>query len=306
VKGSVYIVGSEGRIFPIGGFSLCMLAELVALMASFFTALSSVMATRGMKDSNPDTANLLLTGIQTLVLTGVLVLDFPVLNWGALFWFALSGVCASFLGRLLTLTSYKRIGVSAGSAIVGTSPVITTILAILFLGEPLVLPVVFGAVLVVLGIASLNLKDGRLSIELSSVYLPLLGAILFAVSNIIRKIGTNLQPHAVLGAQSSTLAGLLVFVAYLVVKGGFKDLRVSKQNIPWLAGAGFVNAFAWITLTMAINLGRVSVVSSIIYSYPLFSVLLTRVLLRDEPLNRYIVVGSLLIVLGVAVVSLLG
>jgi len=204
------------------------------------------------------------------------------------------------------LTSYKRIGVSAGSAIVGTSPVITTILAILFLGEPLALPVVLGAVLVVVGIASLNLKDGRLSIELGSVYLPLLGALLFAVSNIIRKMGTNLQPHAVLGAQSSTLAGLLVFVVYLVVKGGFKDLRVSRENIPWLAGAGFVNSFAWITLTMAINLGRVSVVSSIIYSYPLFSVLLTRVLLRDEPLNRYIVVGSLLIVLGVAVVSVLG
>jgi drug/metabolite transporter (DMT)-like permease len=283
-----------------------VLAELVALMASFLTALSSVMATRGMKDSNPDTANLLLTGIQTLVLTGILFLDLPELNWSALIWFALSGISASFLGRLLTLTSYKRIGVSAGSAIVGTSPVITTLLAILFLGEPLALPVVFGAILVVLGIASLNLKDGRLSIEIGSVYLPLLGSLFFAVSNIIRKMGTNLQPHAVLGAQSSTLAGLIAFIAYLSVKGGFKDLRVSKQNISWLAGAGFVNAFAWITLTMAINLGRVSVVSSIIYSYPLFSVLLSRVLLRDEPLNRYIVIGSLLIVLGVAVVSILG
>ena len=275
-------------------------------MASFFTALSSVMATRGMKDSNPDTANLLLTGIQTVVLTGILFLDFPQLNWGALAWFALSGICASFLGRLLTLTSYKRIGVSAGSAVVGTSPVMTALLAIFFLGEPLVLPVVLGAVLVVLGIASLNLKDGRFSIELGSVYLPFLAALFFAVSNIIRKMGTNLQPHAVLGAQSSTLAGLVVFIFYLGARGGFKDLRMSRQNIPWLAGSGFVNAFAWITLTMAINLGRVSVVSSIIYSYPLFSVLLTRVLLRDEPLTRSIVIGSLLIVLGVTVVSILG
>ena len=306
MKGSLNIVWCSKDLF--NGFLVpsYMLAELVALFASFFTALSSVMATRGMRDSNPDTANLLLTGIQTVVLTGILFMDFPELNWGALAWFALSGISASFLGRLLTLTSYKRIGVSAGSAIVGTAPMITALLAIVFLGEPLVLPVVLGAVLVVAGIASLNLKDGRLSIEVGSVYLPFLGALLFAVSNIIRKMGTNLQPHAVLGAQSSTLAGLIAFAVYLAVKGGFKDLRMSRQNIPWLAGAGFVNAFAWITLTMAINLGRVSVVSSIIYSYPLFSVLLTRVLLRDEPLNRYIVIGSLLIVLGVAVVSLLG
>ena len=283
-----------------------MFADLIALAASFFTALSSVMATRGMKDSNPDTANLVLTGVQTIVLTGVLLLNFPEINISALAWFALSGISASFLGRLLTLTSYKRIGVSAGSALVGTSPVITTLLAVLFLGEPMALPVVFGAILVVTGIASLNLKDGRLSVELGSVYLPLIASILFAVSNIIRKMGTNLQPHAVLGAQSSTFAGLIAFVLYLGAKGGFKDIQVNRQNINWLAGAGVVNAVAWITITMAINLGRVSVVSSIIYSYPLFSVLLSRMLIKDEAINSYMVAGSVLIVLGVAIVSLLG
>lgn len=282
-----------------------MLAELVALAASFCTALSSVMATRGMKNSNPDTANLVLTGIQTIVLTGILLIDFPPINLYAVIWFALAGVFTSFLGRLLTLTSYKRIGVSTGSAIVGTSPVITTILAILFLGEPLLLSVMLGAFFVVMGIASLNLKDGRLNIELGSAYLPLMASLFFAVSNIIRKLGTNLQPHAVLGAQASTLAGLIAFVLYLGAKRGFKDIQVNKQNIGWLAGSGFVNAFAWITITMAINLGRVSVVSSIIYSYPLFSVILSKVLIRDEAINRYMVAGSILIVLGVAIVSLL-
>jgi drug/metabolite transporter (DMT)-like permease len=283
-----------------------MLAELVALIASFFTALSSVMATRGMKDSNPDTANLLLTGVQTLVLSGILFIDLPSINASALIWFVISGICASFLGRLLTLTSYKRIGVSVGSALVGTSPLITTILAILFLRESITLYVAFGSLLVVLGVAFLNLKDGRFSLDIGSVYFPLLASLLFAVSNIFRKVGTNIQPHAVLGAQASTLAGLVAFIAYLRVKGGFKDLQVSKKNIYWLAGSGFVNAFAWITLTMAINLGRVSVVTSIIYSYPLFSVLLSWILVRDDPLDHFIIIGSLLIVMGVVIVSLFG
>jgi drug/metabolite transporter (DMT)-like permease len=280
-----------------------MIAELVALLASFLTATSSVMATRGMRDSNPDTANLLLTGVQTLVLTGILILDFPTLNLVAILWFALSGICASFLGRLLTLTSYKRIGVSAGSALVGTSPLLTTFLAIMFLGEPLDIPVIVGAIIVVIGIVALNLSDGHISVNLGSVYLPLTASLLFAVSNIIRKLGTNIQPDAVLGAQSSTLAGLLSFILYLAFKGGLKDIQFSRRNIPWLAGSGLVNAFAWIALTMAINLGRVSVVSSIIYSYPLFSVVLTRVLLKEEKLTLQVVVGSLLIVIGVIVVS---
>ena len=78
-----------------------MYAELVALIGSFCTALSSVMATRGMKDSNPDTANLVLTGIQTLVLTGILLMDVPEINVSGLFWFAVAGICGSFIARLL-------------------------------------------------------------------------------------------------------------------------------------------------------------------------------------------------------------
>ena len=283
-----------------------MFAELVALLSSVLTALSSVMATRGMKDSNPDTANLLLSGVQMVVLTGILFLDFPSVNLTSLFWFALSGISASFLGRLLTLTSYKRIGVSVGSSLVGTSPILTAILAILFLGEPISIPVIIGAIIVVAGIAALNLRHGGFYIEFSSVYLPLTASLLFAVGNIMRKMGTNIQPDAILGAQSSTLAGLLAFIFYLAIKGGPRDLQLNTKNFKWLAGSGFVNAFAWITLTMAINLGRVSVVSSIIYSYPLFTVLLTRFLLRDEQPTRSIVIGSLLIVLGVIIVSLFG
>ena len=283
-----------------------MYAELIALVASITTALSSVMATRGMRDSNPDTANLVLTGIQTIVLTGLLITDIPPLNLNALLWYALAGVCGSFLARLLTMMSYKRIGVSAGSALIGTSPVITTMLAVFFLGEPLVPAVLLGSLCVVAGIACINLKDGQLSMDLNLVYLPLGAAFLYALSNIIRKMGTNLQPHAVLGAQVSTLAGLIACGVYLAAKGGFKELQVNRGNIGWLAGAGAVNAIAWITVTMAINLGRVSVASSIIYSYPLFSLLISWLLLKDESYTRYMVIGSLLIVLGVAVVSLFG
>ncbi len=283
-----------------------MFAELVALVASFCTALSSVMATRGMKDSNPDTANLVLTGIQTLVLTGILFMDIPAVNLSALLWFALAGICGSFIARLLTMMSYKRIGVSAASALIGTSPVVTTLLAVLFLNESLLLPVVLGALLVVGGIVLINMKDGHLSLDWKLVYLPLCASVLYAVSNVLRKMGTNLLPHAVLGAQVSTFSGLIACTVYLAAKGGFKNLQLNKQNVQWLAGSGIVNAFAWITITMAISLGRVSVATSIIYSYPLFSVLLSRFMLRDEAVNRYMVIGSTLIVLGVVVVSLLG
>jgi len=284
-----------------------MYAELLAVGASFCTALCSVMATKGMRDTDADTANLVLTGSQTLVLTLLLVRGLPVLDLMGLFWFALAGICASFIGRLFTLRSYKEIGVSTSSAIVGTSPLVVTILAILFLGEPLVLPVILGALLVVGGIVLINMKGGKLSFELGSMYLPIGASLLFAVSNILRKMGTNLLPNPVLGAQFSTLAGLVASLVYLVATNRFNKIDVNRDNAPLLVGAGVVNAFAWIALTLSISLGRVSVMSAIIYSYPLFSVILARFLLKDtEVLSKYTVAGCVLIVLGVVIVSLLG
>ena len=283
-----------------------MYGEFLALVASFCTALSSVMATKGMSDTDADTANLVLTGSQTLVLTLLLVRGLPELDLMGLFWFALAGICASFIGRLFTLKSYKEIGVSTSSAIVGTSPLVVAILAVLFLGEPLVFPVIVGALLVVGGIVLINMRGGKSSLELESIYLPIGASVLYAVSNILRKMGTNLLPDSVLGAQFSTLAGLVAFVAYLCATNQLKKINVNIGNAPWLVGSGLVNAVAWITLTMSISLGRVSVMTAIVYSYPLFSVILARLLLRDtEDLTKYTVAGCVLIVLGVVLVSLL-
>jgi len=161
--------------------------------------------------------------------------------------------------------------------------------------------------LVVSGIVLINMKGGNFSFEHDTIYLPLGGSVLFAVSNILRKMGTNLLPDPVLGAQFSTLAGLVAFVAYLGATNRLGKIEINRGNAPWLVGSGFVNAIAWIALTLSISLGRVSVMTAIVYSYPLFSVILARMFLTDsEELTKYTVSGCVLIVLGVVIVSLLG
>ena len=281
-----------------------MIAEALALVASFFTALSSVLATKGMRDSNADTANIVMTGVQTIVLSLLLIHDIPEMNVVGLLWFSLAGISGSFIGRLLTLRSYNSFGVASSSALIGTSPLLATFFAILFLGEPLILPVVLGSVLVVVGIALINLKEGNLSIKWDSIYLPVSAAFLYAISNILRKMGTNNLPHSVFGAQSSTFFGFITFILYLTVKDRFSEININRGNIVWLISSGVCNAVAWIALTTALIRGSVSITTSIVYSYPLFSVFLSYLLLRDvESFNRFIVVGSVLIVIGVLVVS---
>jgi drug/metabolite transporter (DMT)-like permease len=283
-----------------------MYAELLAVVASFCTALSSVMATRGMMDTDVDSANLILTGTQTAALTLLLLGDIPDVNIVGLIWFALAGLFTSFIGRVFTLNSYKRIGVSTGNAIIGTSPLVVTILAFLFLGEPFVPSILFGSLLVVGGIVLVNTKGGRLSLDVDSLYLPMGASLMFAIGNILRKLGTNALPHSVLGAQFSSMAGLAACVVYMGAKGNLR-LNVERKAMNWLVISGIINAFAWIALTTAISLGKVSVMSAIIYSFPLFSVVLARFMLKDsESLTRNVVLGCVLIVIGVVLVSLLG
>jgi drug/metabolite transporter (DMT)-like permease len=283
-----------------------MYAEGLAVVASFCTALSSVMATKGMRDTDADTANLLLTGSQTLVLSILLLRNIPGVNFMGLLWFTLAGISSSFIGRVFTLKSYKDIGVSTSSAIIGTSPLVVAILAIVFLGESFVPSILVGSFFVVAGIGLINVKGWKLSLDMGSLYLPVGASFLFAIGNILRKLGTNALPHSVLGAQFSTLAGLVACVLYMGVKGTLK-INVNRGTTNWLVLSGVVNAFAWVALTMAISLGKVSVMSAIIYSYPMFSVVLARFMLSDsESLTKNVVFGCVLIVLGVVLVSLLG
>ena len=85
-----------------------MCAEFLALVTSFSTAVSSVRATKGMRDSDADSEPG-ADGRSYGVLTALLIRDIPPLIMGVLMWFALSGVCASFTGRLLTLQCALRV-----------------------------------------------------------------------------------------------------------------------------------------------------------------------------------------------------
>jgi drug/metabolite transporter (DMT)-like permease len=55
----------------------------------------------------------------------------------------------------------------------------------------------------------------------------------------------------------------------------------------------------------ALETGPVSVVTTIVYSYPLFALITTRLLMREEKLTTRTIAGSTLVVLGVAIVTLL-
>jgi len=283
-----------------------MLVVAYSLLTAFCNALSSVLAAMGMRNSNANAANLYTAVSQAALLSALLLVDVPRVNWRAIIYFAVSGTLANCVARLLNFRSMQVIGVANTSAIVGSSPLISTILAIAFLGEPMLLTVVAGAALVVLGVYLISGSEGLGQVNSGALVAPALSATFYAASNVFRKLGLNVQAHSVLAAQSSTISGLLFFTGYLLASGLTGDLHAPRRSLLYYLAAGLVGAVSWIAIMRAMNLGTVSVVGTIAFSYPLISLVLTWLLLRDqERITAKTVLGCATVVAGVILVTLL-
>jgi drug/metabolite transporter (DMT)-like permease len=73
--------------------------------------------------------------------------------------------------------------------------------------------------------------------------------------------------------------------------------------VPWLLAVGFCNGMAVLAMYAALARGKVSVVSPLIVTYPLFTVALSALFLRGERLDARVLAGVALTVAGVVVLA---
>lgn len=281
-----------------------MLVESIALVTAITNAVSALFISKGMRGSNALSAALISTSVQAGILTAFLILQLPSLNWMAVALFALSGVFALGVGRLLYFVAVGRIGLAVSSAIIGCNPLISAILAIILLGEGFVLAVFVGALLVVVGIFFLSGVTRQTSGG-GALVVPFISALSYSLANVIRKAALNYQPDPTLGAQIGAMAGSLCLLVYLMATGKLGEIRADRRGLGYFSAAGVTQAFGWFALMVAMEMGTVAVVTTIVFSYPLFSLLLSWMFLRgQEEINLRVIAGCVLIVAGVIAVTL--
>ncbi len=280
-----------------------MLFEVLALVTSLTNALGVTLIAKGMKGAKPIVAAFYSLAIQTLILGALLLTRLPQLNVVAVGFFALGGILSLGVGRLLNFVAMRGLGVAKTSALIGSSPVITTILSIIVISERPDIPTIVGAVTVAVGVA---LISGAGSFKIEKTLLVGLGsALAYSLSNIASKSGVQIQPDPFLSATTGAVAGLLFISLYLTLTGQTRDLGINRSSLAYFAATGVLSSIGWLTMMQALETGPVSVITTIVYSYPLFALLFTRFLIREENLTVRTVVGSTLVVLGVAIVTLL-
>lgn len=289
---------------------------LLALVPAVIWGFTPVLDKRGMSlDGTALQASLTVVVVDlSLFVTALLVLRGTDLLAGldlavaGLFLFA--GATGTAMGRLAIFVGVDRVGASINSAVVSARPLFATAFAFGLLGEPVSLDTGVGIVVLVTGLIVLSLaKGGDLGgWHPRDILYPLVSGALFAFGNVLRRFGLGTGGADVLQAVALNEAGaLLVFLGYAAVRGTAGFRSADRRSYGYFVVSGCLTAVALLSLfgALALPAGRVAIVESLASTAPLFTTVFAYFLLRDlERVTRGIVVGAVLVVVGVALVTL--
>jgi drug/metabolite transporter (DMT)-like permease len=271
-------------------------AVLLALTSAFlFGAMTVALRIALQRGISPE-AGALFTVLAALAFT----LPFAAFQGGDLagIWpFLLAGLLGPGLSQVLFTIAVDEAGPSRTSVVVGTAPLFSVAIALVFLDEPLKAGLVAGAILIVAG-GVLLVGERRRPEHVRAIGLvaALAATLVFATrDNLLRwlAIDTEVEPGP---AAAATLgAGAALIALYVLVRR--VPLRGSEARA--FVPAGLLFGASYICLFEAYYRGLVTVVSPLVATESLWGVVLSAIVLRrSEGIGPRLVAGALLIVSG--------
>lgn len=216
--------------------------------------------------------------------------------------FVLGGLFGGGIGRRWMYLAIEKIGASPAAAIKNAAPVITTALAILFLGERVSLLHWLAIATIVAGITLVTWRKGIGARQMLSVgVLAALGSALsYGVRPLFLKYGLDAANLPLTGA----LIGAVAALVYAAVLTPNSELwfGLREKSLGLFAASGILQALGFLALTFGLSGEDVSIVYPVTSTAPLFTLLFTALMLRNtERLTWRIVVGAVAITAGVIV-----
>lgn len=220
--------------------------------------------------------------------------------------FVAGGAVGTAIGRLGMFAAIHRVGASISTATMNTRPLFATVIALVWLGEPVGPLVGVGVVVLVAGLVLLTVsKGGDLGgWEPRHLLFPLAAALAFAFGNVIRRFGLTTTDVSVLQAVAiNETTALFALGGYVLVRNRDALTGPPPGTYRFFAVSGAITSVALLSMFAAFDRGPVAVVDPITALSPLFTTVFAYFLLRDlERVTRGIVVGVVLVVVGVALI----
>ncbi|HXD95921.1 MAG TPA: EamA family transporter [Candidatus Acidoferrum sp.] len=280
----------------------------LALISAFLSAAATILIRHGLQRYGP------YTGVWINVTVGAVGLWIAVLVTGglghpsprALALFMLAGLVGTVAGRMLRFLAIEAVGASISAGFMNLTPLVSSGLAILLLGERVTLPIVLGTVVIVVGTTLLSTGGRSLGVRPVLLWLPALSATCFGIVAILRKLGLS-GAAPIPGAAVNVSTALIAFTAFLLATGQARAMRCSGRSLLYFIAAGLAENLSVFLVILALSMGAVSVVAPLTNVGPIFVLLLSAMFLRGiEMLNARVVGGTLLIVLGAFLITALG
>jgi len=288
-----------------------MIAIVLALLAALALGLSAVLVRKRLDESNVFSATLVIAATGNIVLWpfALLFTNLNAVNLEGVLFFVIAGILGTGFSRLVYFKAVDVVGVSVSSSIAATSPMYSSILAFLLLNEVLVPENWVGLIFIVVGVVYLERslgkpKTGPKRIFRKNLVFPVLVSLTLAFAFIVRKHALNIYNEPLLGVAIAYSSSLLLYLPPLILSSTTRSSLSLRKDFQLFWKAGVCMSLGWISIFYALSQERVSIVTSLTQTHPLFVLFFAYLYLKElEPISLELIVSSILIVIGVMLVS---
>ena len=277
-----------------------------SFQAALCFSIAHILIRRGLVESNAMTGSFISLSMSAAVLWLLLPFfaPFSALWTPASLIFVVAGIFAPGIGRTLSYVGIEKIGVARSVPIANSSPIFASIFAVIFLAEVWVPQNIAGTLLVISGTIVLSMaKPAKGQWRKLDVVYPLVGAMAFGASAILRKAGLDYVGSPVMAAAVTAGSAAVFSFILLQIQGGKVAVKLTRTSAAWLFSAGLINTAAMLSVFYALSYGKVVIVEPLVSSNPVLTLLFTAIFLRDlEAVNLRVIIGALLTVAGTILV----
>ncbi len=289
---------------------------VLGLAAGGFFAAGTILVRVGQRHRKTDDGMFMTVLVNTLVLGLVAsTATAPVWNAPGIAALVAGGMLGTVGGRFFNLRAVRLIGPSRANAFITGTPAVAAITGWIVLQERLTVLEGLGGMIVITGLLWLvKGRTGGSTAEMDGGATPLTHYLVaaaaptfFGTAFVVRKWGLERYPSSVIGALLGAASAFALIVAIDMARGRTSDVaRVNLRNVPWwFVGAGVATSAALLCQFTAFSYLPAWVVGILQSTQGLWTIAMSYLLLRgDERIDRNVVGSVILVVSGVALISL--
>ncbi len=292
-----------------------VLGALLATVGALTSAIGlTFFVRRSMVKGNPLDAAMVTLLVNVLIYVPLSILLYSPhfgLTLRSFLAFGAAGLLASFLVRILVYAGTKRIGISRVNPVLRADLLIASVVALVVLAEPASAGHLTGIVLLSIGVVMVSREieshnNTEFRLKPSFDLLIPLGAMFFSgLARPVAKAGLLEGTPVVVGLAVKFAVALIALNIYFLWKGmsPIEPFRADERKL--YMGAGIFSSITMGLFYLSLDISRVVVMMPFRSLSPLFVVVLSYVFLqRLEKVTRLLVMGSILVVSGTALVGM--